>query len=66
MIMKKEASISKDILIIILIAIPFAFIDWRTALSIAAICASILLIRRTMLYPKPGHSKGYFTNLMML
>lgn len=35
-----------DIFISLLIAIPFNFIDLRTAFSVGAICIIILLIRR--------------------
>jgi len=43
---QKGIGLSKDIFISILIAIPFAFIDFRTALSIGTLSVIILLIRR--------------------
>lgn len=56
---EKIIPIIKDILIIILIVIPFVFIGIRTALFVAAICTSILLMRRAIRQLNPGHIDGY-------
>jgi hypothetical protein len=45
---EKITGIILDIFISILIAIPFSFIDRRTAFSVGTICIIILLLRRFM------------------
>ena len=44
-----------DIILIVLMATPFIFISMRTALFVAAIGSSILLMRRTILFLSPGY-----------
>lgn len=56
---EKITGIIQDILIAILIAIPFIFIGFSTALFVGAIVASILLMRRTIKSLNPGYINGY-------
>src|SRR5258708_9883493 len=49
----------KDIIMIILIIVPFIFIDLRTALFVGAICISLLLTRGTIRHLKSRHLNGY-------
>ena len=48
----------KDIIIVILIIIPFTFIDVRTALSVGVICISLILVRGVIRHSESGHANG--------
>jgi hypothetical protein len=49
----------KDIIMIILIIVPFIFIDLRTALFVGAICTSLLLMRGTIRHLELRQLKSY-------
>lgn len=55
----KNLGIIKDVFLVILIVIPFTFIDTRTVLFVGAISTSILLIRRTIHRLNTQHMNGY-------
>jgi sulfate permease, SulP family len=49
----------KDIIMIILIIVPFLFIDLRTALFVGAICTSLLLMHGTIRHLKSRYLNSY-------
>ena len=57
---RKKVIVSiKDIIMIILIIVPFTFIDLRTALFVGAICTSIFFMQGTIRYLKSMDINGY-------